>query len=487
MKANYLKIMLGCFLGTLLFSCKNTPAPKPNVLLLYMDDLRPQLGCYGQTQIQSPNIDKLAKEGIQFNSAYCNVAVCGASRASMLTGIRPTKNIFRDYKVFVQEDTPNVTTLPQLFKQNGYTTISNGKIYHHLDDRMSDWNEVWRPYAFDKNPDVLAPTDWWQSLWCDYLLPKNRAIYKATNKGPAYEKAEVNDSDYIDGILTNKVINDLEELKNSKQPFFLTAGFISPHLPFNAPALHWNKYPRNTIKKPYNDFVAKNAPKASISSSAELHQYTGIPPIGKKVSDSTAISLIHGYYATVSYVDALVGKILAKLKATGLDKNTIIVLVSDHGYNLQEHAQWTKWTSHRTSTQIPLIISSPFIGKSGTTNALTELVDIYPTLTELCNLEVPKNQLEGKSLVPILNNTSLKGKSHIFINNSNAYTIKTPKYSYTEYINKKNNQTFARMLYDHEKDPDENENIAELATYSTIVDKLHNELHRSYRSNIYGN
>lgn len=160
MKANYLKIVLGCFLGTLLSSCKNTPAPKPNVLLLYMDDLRPQLGCYGQTQIQSPNIDKLAKEGIQFNSAYCNVAVCGASRASMLTGIRPTKNIFRDYKVFVQEDTPNVTTLPQLFKQNGYTTISNGKIYHHLDDRMSDWNEVWRPYAFDENPDGLAPTDW---------------------------------------------------------------------------------------------------------------------------------------------------------------------------------------------------------------------------------------------------------------------------------------------------------------------------------------
>jgi len=484
---NNLKIIISCLFVYILVGCSNASNPKPNVLLLYMDDLRPQLGCYGQTQMQSPNIDQLAKEGVLFNNAYCNVAVCGASRASMLTGMRPTKNIFRDYKVFVQNDTPNAITLPQLFKENGYTTISNGKIYHHLDDSISDWDEIWRPYAFEENPDGLAPTDWWQGLWRDYLLPENILVYQATDSGPAYERADVKDSDYIDGLMTQKVINDIEKLKNSRQPFFLTAGFISPHLPFNAPARHWDKYSEKTIHQPTNNFVAKNAPAISVSKSGELRQYSGIPPIGEKVSDSTAISLIHGYYATVSYVDTLIGDILAKLKDAGLDKNTIVVFVSDHGYNLQEHTQWAKWTSHRTSMQVPLIIYSPFSEQKGTTDALVELVDIYPTLADLCNLDTPKNQLEGESLVPILKNTALKGKPHVFINNTNGYTIKTPRYSYTEYINPKDNKIVARMLYDHETDPDENENIAELPENNEIVNKLHNQLHSSYGKNILGN
>ncbi|SNR78326.1 Arylsulfatase A [Lutibacter agarilyticus] len=480
------KILLIFGIGLLILGCKTTTPQKPNILLLYMDDLRPQLNCYGQTQMQTPNIDNLAKQGVLFNNAYCNVAVCGASRASMLTGMRPTKNIFRDYKVFVQDDTPNAITLPQLFKQNGYTTISNGKIYHHLDDRVSDWDEVWRPYAFEENPDGLAPTDWWEGLWRDYLLPENILIYQATNSGPAYERADVRDTDYIDGLMTQKVINDIEKFKNNKEPFFLTAGFISPHLPFNAPARHWDKYPSNSIKQPYNNFVAKNAPEISISKSIELRQYTGIPDRGQKVNDSTAISLIHGYYATVSYVDTLIGDILNKLKSSGLDKNTIIVFVSDHGYNLQEHSQWAKWTSHRISMQIPLIISSPFISTSGNTNALVELVDIYPTIAQLCDIEIPNKQLEGKSLAPILHNPNLEGKSHIFINNTNGYTIKTQKYSYTEYINPINNKLIDRMLYDHDKDPDENENVVETAEYAKIVDDLHKELHSSYYANIYG-
>ncbi|NLR91116.1 sulfatase [Flammeovirga agarivorans] len=486
MKKLLLRISTGILFGWLLVGCETTQTSRPNILLLYMDDLRPQLGCYGYSQIQSPNIDKLAKEGVLFNNAYCNVAVCGASRASMLTGMRPTKNIFRDYKVFVQDDTPHAITIPQFFKENGYLTISNGKVFHHLDDRMEDWNEVWRPYAFDKNPKGLAPTDWWQSLWRDYQLPENKKHYMETNRGPAYEKANVGDTAYIDGILTEKVIQDLERLQENDSPFFLTAGFISPHLPFNAPAHHWEKYEESSIKQPYNNFVATNAPKISISASNELRQYTGIPPKGERVNDTTAIKLIHGYYATVSYVDTLVGKILKKLEETGLDKNTIVVLVSDHGYNLQEHAQWAKWTSHRTSMQVPLIISSPFINNTGTTDALVELVDIFPTLASLSQLDLPNHQLEGESLVPILNDLTSKGKPHVFINNSNGYTIKTPRYSYTEYIDPENNKTFARMLYDHYQDPDENENIAELPEHSDIVRQLHRQLHSSYGRNILG-
>lgn len=470
-------------------SCnKKTNSPeisKPNVLLFYMDDLRPELGCYGASQIHSPNIDALAKSGILFNSAYCNVSVCGASRASMLTGIRPTKNIYLDYNTFVEKEKPEAVSLPKLFKKNGYTTISNGKIYHHLDDNEGDWDEVYRPYAFDENKTGLEPTDYWQSLWKDYHLPENIKIYRETDKGPAFEKASVTDSTYIDGIMAQKVIRDLKKLRNSNKPFFLTAGFISPHLPFNAPEKYWNLYPESTIRQPYNNYVAKNAPKVSISNWGEMRAYTNIPKKGP-VNDSIAKKLIHGYYATVSYVDILIGEIMATLEDQGLYENTIVVLVSDHGYNLQEHTQWAKFTSHRTSMKVPLIIANPKLLNPSTTDALVELVDIYPTLAELCRLETPKDQLEGKSLVPILENPKLKGKEHVFIKNSNGFTIKTAAYCYTEYINPDNNKTFARMLYDHTIDKDENFNVVDAPEYSEIVKRLKHLLHSNYKNNITG-
>ena len=483
MKINKVIISLTILIG--IISC--TPKKKPvNVLLLYMDDLRPELGCYGSKVINSPNIDALANRGVQFNNAYCNVAVCGASRASMLTGMRPTKSKFRDYKTFVQVDAPESITLPQVFKRNGYTTISNGKIYHHLDDRMSDWDEVYRPYAFDQNPEGLTPSEWWESLWRDYKLPENKQVYIKSNRGPAFENANVNDSAYIDGIMTEKVLKDLEKLKKEGKPFLLTAGFISPHLPFNAPAKYWDKYDQDSIHQPYNNFIPENAPAISISESNELRQYTDIPPLGEQVSDETAISLIHAYYATVSYVDALVGRILYKLKELELDKNTIVVLVSDHGYNLQEHTQWCKWTNHRTSMQVPLIIVSPFNKNIGKTNALVELVDIYPTLIEMCGLKAPLNQIEGSSMLPILHNLNSKGKDQIFINNQNGYTVKTKRFCYTEFIDPKDNGLIATTLYDHENDPDENVNISEADSCRLIVEHLHELLHTKYQSNLSG-
>jgi len=422
---------------------------KPNILLLYIDDLRPELASFGVPQIHSPNIDALAEKGIKFTNAYCNVPVCGASRASMLTGMLPTKNRFLDYKTFVEEETPEAVTLPQLFQKNGYTTISNGKIYHHLDDRETDWNEVWRPYAFDKNNKGLAPTDYWQSLWKDYQNPANISNYKNTDTGPAYESADVTDSIYIDGLLTEKVIRDLKKLKKSGKPFFLSAGFISPHLPFNAPKKYWDLYDRNTIMQPQNyNYIPADAPKMSISNWSEMRSYSNIPKQGQ-VSDSLAIDLIHGYYATVSYTDALIGKILNELKEQELDKNTVVIFVSDHGYNLQEHTQWTKFTNYNTSTQVPLIIYNPLSKSKGTTNALTALVDVYPTLAEICEIETPKKQLDGTSLVSILNNPNLEGKKHVFIKKGNGFTLKTRDFSYTEFIKSKDNSIMARMLYDH--------------------------------------
>ncbi len=449
-----------------------------------MDDLRPQLENYGFTKIQSPHIDALSKTGVQFNNVYCNVPVCGASRASMLTGMLPTKNRFLNYNTFVEKETPHAVTLPQLFKSNGYTTISNGKIYHHLDDHEGDWDEIYRPYAFDENKKGLTPTDYWQSLWKDYQQPKNINIYKETGTGPAYEKAKVSDTAYIDGLMTQKVISDLKRLKHSNQPFFLAAGFISNHLPFNAPKKYWDLYSEDSIELPNNNYVAKDIPKLAIGTSPELRQYAYIPEEGP-VTDSVAKTLIHGYYATVSYVDALIGKIMSTLKKLELNKNTIVVLVSDHGYLLQEHAEWAKFTNHSIAAQVPLIISVPNTkNKNRTTDALTELVDIYPTLAELCNLAVPKHQLDGKSLVPILDNPALKGKDHILIKKGNGFTIKTPRYSYTEYINPKDGKTIANMLYDHKTDGDENFNVANLPKYKKVVFKLSNILRTRYGSNI---
>jgi arylsulfatase A-like enzyme len=204
------------------------------------------------------------------------------------------------------------------------------------------------------------------------------------------------------------------------------------------------------------------------------------------VSDSVAIDLIHGYYATISYTDALVGKILNALKEEGLEKNTIVLLVSDHGYNLQEHTQWAKFTNYNTSTQVPLIIYNPLSKTKGTTNALTSLVDIYPTLVELCELEVPKKQLDGVSLVPVLNNLNSEGKKYVFIKKNNGFTLKTRDFSYTEFIKSQDNSTVARMLYDHRSTKSENINIVHLEEFKSIASELSITLHSAYQKNITG-
>ena len=457
----------------------------PNILLIYMDDLRPQLGCYGNKQMLSPNIDRLASEGIMFTEAYCNIPVCGASRASMLTGMYPTKDRFINYNTFAMKEVPDAVSFPKLLKMNGYTTISNGKIYHHLDDSMDDWDEVWRPYAFDKNDKGLAPTDYWQSLWKDYQLPENHKEYVKTGKGPAFEKADVNDTTYIDGLLTQKVIRDIKKLKNSDKPFLLTAGFISNHLPFNAPAHHWDKYPDAEIKQPYNNFVPENAPKAAIGKWGEMRAYSGIPKHGQ-VSDDTAKILIHGYYATVSYVDALIGKILNALKKEGLDKNTIVMLVADHGYNLQEHTLWAKYTSFRITSRVPLILKVPGMESGRSSSSLIELVDVYPTIAELCNIKVPDGQLEGKSFVPVLKDPGKRINDYVFTKTANAFMLTTPEYGYTEFIDLKTGKPFAKMLYDHTKDPDENVNVVGNPEYAEVVKKLGSILHTRFRQNITG-
>jgi arylsulfatase A-like enzyme len=451
-----------------------------------MDDLRPELNSYGANHIYSPNIDMLSKKGVQFNEAYANIAVCGASRASMLTGIYPGRDYFIDYKTRTDVEKKDIVSLPKHLKNNGYTTISNGKIYHFLDDKWEDWDEVWRPYAFE-GPKEIKPIDWWESLWKDYKTKENIELEKNTAKGPAFEKAIVEDSILIDGLMTNKVIRDIKRLKNESSPFFLTAGFISNHLPFIAPKRFWDIYNYDSIKLPLNDKPALNSPSISISNNGELiNGYLGIPKKGY-LGEGLSKKLKHGYYATVSYVDHLVGKIINTLEEEELSENTIIIFVSDHGFNLKEHSQWGKYTSHRISGRVPLIIYDPNISSSINSNSLVELVDIYPTVLDLLGLESPDHLLEGKSLVKILKNPMHENKSHVFMKNAKGYTIKTADYSYTEYLKlKDNSQLIDNMLFDHKNDTDETINLSKDIRYENIVDSLSSLLHSRYRFNIYG-
>lgn len=464
-------ILLFCIVFGFTISYAQDIEKTPNVLLLYMDDLRPELNTYGASHITSPNIDALANRAVQFNNAYSNVPVCGASRASMLTGLLPNKNRFINYNTFVEKETPNAVTLPQLFKENGYITISNGKVYHHLDDREDDWDDIWRPYAFEPNDKDLAPTAYWQSLWKDYQLSANKKVYKNTGTGPAFEKAPVADSTYIDGLMTEKVLRDLEKLQHSDKPFFLTAGFISPHLPFNAPSKHWELYERDSISLPKNNHIPTEAPQMSISNYPELRAYDNIPKQGE-VQDSLAINLIHGYYATVSYTDALVGKILNKLKALQLDKNTIVILVSDHGYHLQENAQWAKFTNYKIASRVPLIIYNPKQPYSAKVDDLVSLVDIYPTLANLCNIKAPEHQLQGVSLHPYLRGEHKRVNNSVFIKRGNGYTIKTKDFAYTEYRNHTTDSVITKMLYDHRNDATEIKNVVNQDDYVQVVDSL---------------
>ena len=479
----YLIFLVTC-ITTITYCHENVK--KPNILLLYMDDLRPELNSYGSSHVYSPNIDELSEKGVQFNEAYANIAVCGASRASMLTGIYPGKDYYIDYKTRTDIEKKDLVSFPKHLRDNGYITISNGKIYHFLDDMLEDWNEVWRPYAFN-NPKGISPVDWWESLWKDYQSKENKDLEILTGKGPAYELANVNDSILIDGILTNKVIRDIKKLKNQSSPFFLTAGFISNHLPFIAPKKYWDIYNLDSIKLPLNDKPPLNSPSISISNNGELiNGYSGIPKNGE-LSIELSKKLKHGYYATISYVDHLIGKIINTLEQEGLSNNTIIIFVSDHGFNLKEHSQWGKYTSHRISGRVPLIIYDPRNESTVNSNSLVELVDIYPTILDLVGLDNPNHKLDGKSLTTILNNPNHINKSHVFMKNAKGYTVKTGKYSYTEFLKLKDNRPLIdNMLFDHKNDINETIDISKDVKYKNVVDSLSNLLHTNYRFNILG-
>ena len=434
-------------IGLLLILCTYTSVfaqqNQPNILVFYVDDLRAELGCYGSETAITPNIDKLANDGVLFNKAYAQQAICAPSRMSVMTGLRPeTLGI---YSIFtpLRKVHKDVVSMPQLFNKNGYKTVSIGKVYHHSSDDKKEWSVY-----FEKEPN-------------SYHDPKNKAIIaqlkkKSKNpKGPAFDFADVPDEAYKDGRAAKYAIETLQKLKEDK--FLMFVGLSKPHLPYNAPKKYWDLYDKNKFKIP-----SRKKPdgifRLSLTNWGELKGYHGIPKKGV-LDDNLTRDLIHGYHASISYIDAQIGKIMQTLEELDLRKNTMVIFMSDHGYKIGEYGAWCKHSNMEIDTRVPLIISRETGYKKRvtdkTSDALVENVDIFPTLVDLCGLESPK--LDGKTILPIINKPNKKGDkvaTSLYARGDKymGVTATDGEWRYTEWRDSKTHAIVGAELFEHKND-----------------------------------
>ncbi len=448
-------------------------AERSNVLLICVDDLKPLLGCYGDKHIHSPNLDKLAARGLLFEQAYCNQAVCAPSRNALLVGARSTTLGIYDLGTNFRRSVPDAITLPQYFMQHGYRAEAMGKIFHVGHGNHEDPASWSVPHFFAKSIAYALPQGRAnQSLTREEALFANQSN-AGLHRGAAYEAADVPDNAYPDGLLAEEAIRRLQSAKEKPaKPFFIAVGFLKPHLPFCAPKKYWDLYERASFKVPELRSPPEGAPKYAPGNWGELRQYSDIPETGP-LTDEQARTMIHGYHAAVSFVDAQIGKVVDELERLDFAKNTIVVLWGDHGWHLGDHGLWCKHTNYEQAAHIPLFIIAPGVTKPGTrTRSLAESVDLYPTLCELAGLPQPKppQSLDGKSLVPVLGDPSHTSKEAIF----HAYprnrppegaivgrAVRTERYRLVEW--KKpgaGNETAEFELYDYQTDPLEIKNHA---------------------------
>lgn len=440
-----------------------------NVLLICIDDLRPELGCYGNEIIQTPNIDKLASTGFLFNNHYVQSAICGPSRSSFLTGKvsqewDPWKSI-RD--AGIEPDDP--VSLPHLFKKHGYKTIGIGKITHEPGGVMDPAQSIAQiPYSWDSTYTAVGK---WETPWRSFFAYANGDAHNTamqigteTPRLP-YEAGEVKDEGYPDGLNAQEAVIQLRDLKAKNDPFFLALGFFKPHLPFNAPKKYWDLYDPNQIPKAENNFLPANLDNIySVNKSPEVTTHYPWPDGPGKVSEASAKKLKHGYYASVSYIDAQIGIVMDELDRLDLAKNTIVVLWSDHGWHLGEHTMFGKMSNFEIATRSPLIMRVPDLKNSNhKMDQLIESIDVYPTLAELCGFDYPDN-LDGESMVEYLKNPAKEGpdyaRSFYYRNAALGKSIRTDRYRIVRWASELDS-TLAVELYDHQIDPKENVNIAE--------------------------
>lgn len=447
-----------CF-GLMLFAQQ-----KPNVVVFLIDDLRPELGCYGNQVIKTPNIDALAKDGVLFQNAYAQQAICAPSRMSILTGLRPES--IGIYSLFtpLRSKHKAMITMPQFFKSNGYKTISVGKVYHHTSDDKDSWS-----IHYPKEPN-------------SWVKPENLALIDSLKKagtksnGPPFECVNVDDEAYKDGRTTKHAIKTLQDIKNEN--FLMVVGLTKPHLPFNAPKKYWDLYNKKDFVVPVKA-APKDMYRLSLSKWGELRNYYGMPKEGL-LDDETSKNLIHGYHASVSYIDAQIGKVMKTLNDLDLRKNTMIVFMSDHGYKLGEYGAWCKHSNFEIDVNVPLIISRETGYANRLTNkksdALVENVDVFPTLAEACGLKA--QNLDGKSILPLVGKPNInweKGAYSLYPRGKKimGFTCTDGKFRYTEWWSNTNNKIMKKELYlckvNYMK---ENKNLAQEAKYKKDVARM---------------
>lgn len=465
------RIPLFLLLSTLLPLAAET---KKNVLLIAIDDLKPNIGAYGDAIAKTPNIDRLAARGLRFDNAYTNQALCSPSRNALLVGVRPGSLGIYNLDTNFRKAAPDAVTLPQHFIQQGYRAEGLGKIYHvgqgNHDDAAS-WSVPRTPlpapiYALEANQPVKGG---------------QQAQNPQRNRGAATESADVSDDTYADGKVAEEAIRRLEAAKGREgTPFFLATGFIRPHLPFVAPKKYWDLYDRSQLKLPALRKPPEGSPAAATRPNGELAAYKDTKD-SNKLSEEKQLELLHGYYAAASYTDAQIGKLLDALDRLGLTENTIVVLWGDHGWHLGDHGYWGKFTNYEQATRIPFIISAPGVTTPGShTTALAQSVDLYPTLVELNGLPAPQTSpsLEGKSLVPVLKDPAATVHEHVLQvvprQGLVGRALRTPTHRLVEWKKPGASEGGEFELYDYVKDPLETKNLA--AEQAELVTTLRGKL-----------
>ena len=431
-------------------------ANKTNVLLIIADDLNCDIGAYGKLGVKTPNIDRLSERGVLFENAHNQYPLCGPSRASFMTGMYTNQTKITRNNMNLRNSIPDVITLGQRFRQEGYQSVRIGKIFHYDNpsaigtsgnDDIYSWDQTVNPYGRDKLEEYKINT----------LTPRR---YGGTLSWLA---ADGKDDEQTDGIAASEAIKKLDDFAKRDIPFFMAVGFFRPHTPFVAPKKYFDLYDREKIEIPEisSDYLATLPEPAVKSIRAKKNQLN----LGKELAQE----IKEAYYATISFVDTQVGRILDQLEANGLDKNTIVIFTSDHGYHLGEHGHWQKQTLFENATRIPLIISAPNSENKGEKSmSPVELIDLYPTLMDLTNISIPQHVV-GKSLVPLIKNVNALVRKSALTRWRNGYSIKTKRYRLTKWGS---NGEFGYELYDHKNDKNELINLSSNQDYSEVMDSL---------------
>ena len=458
-------------------------ADRPNVLLILVDDLKPALGCYGDPVAKTPNIDRLAARGIRFESAYCNQAVCAPSRFSLMLGSHSTSTGLYGLGSQLRQIVPDAVTLPQHFAQHGYRTESLGKVFHIGHGNHGDPESFSVPHFKDKVIEYLDPasTSGGQLTREEALFTNQRlGAIRSLPRGAAFESPVAADVDYSDGRVAAETIERLRAAKQRREssgaPFFIAAGFVRPHLPFAAPQKYWDLYDPADLPMPVYEAFPVDAPSVALKRGGEITAYRPVPQDGD-IDDPLKQQLIHGYYASTSFVDAQIGKVIDALDRLELDESTIVVLWGDHGFHLGDLGMWTKHTNYEQANRIPILITAPGVTVAGSsTGQLAESVDLYPTLAELAGLPAPggPQAIDGVSLVPVLRDPAQRVRDHAF----HAYpkrtlgcAIRTARYRMVQWKSPgAEEETAEYELYDYQEDPHETQNLA--ASRPAVLAKL---------------